>query len=154
SWTSAAGADSPRSPRRPNRSWSRPRWRRMSRARSEALGMPYRMGRCAVVDPPSRRPNRGFFFGPRITKSDGEDPTTGDNPVDSVDNAVTVRPIGGVKPAKSGDLKPQPSVDQTETGGNATEGNRPQRGSDLARAALEAARATAKKSGKPAATPK
>ena len=71
--------------------------------------------------------------------------------MDSVDNAVTVRPIGGVNQAKSGDLNPRPSVDQNETGADATVRNqRPLRGSDLARAALEAARAAAKTPGKPA----
>jgi predicted nucleic acid-binding Zn ribbon protein len=72
--------------------------------------------------------------------------------VDSVDNAVTVRPIGGANPAKSGDLNPRPSVDQTETDSDTTVRNQPQlRGSDLARAALEAARAAAKTPGKPGA---
>jgi predicted nucleic acid-binding Zn ribbon protein len=61
-----------------------------------------------------------------------------------------VRPIGGAKPDRSGDLSPRPSVDQTETDPTATEGNRPPlRGADLARAALEAARAAAKTPGKP-----
>ena len=98
-----------------------------------------------------------FFFVPRVTESEGQDPTTGDNPVDSVDNAVTVRPIGGSKPAKSGDLKPRPSVDQTETDSGTTFRNQtPPRGADLAQAALEAARAAAKTPGKPnsGATPR
>jgi predicted nucleic acid-binding Zn ribbon protein len=74
--------------------------------------------------------------------------------VDSVDNAVTVRPIGGSNPAKSGDLNPRPSVDQTETGADATVRNQSQlRGSDLARAALEAARAAAKTPGRSAGAP-
>jgi predicted nucleic acid-binding Zn ribbon protein len=64
--------------------------------------------------------------------------------VDSVDNAVTVRPADGTKPAKSGELTPRASVDQTDTGAATTESNRPARGSDLARAALEAARAVSK----------
>jgi predicted nucleic acid-binding Zn ribbon protein len=94
------------------------------------------------------RSNQGFFFGPRVTASDGERPTTGDNPVDSVDNAVTVRPIGGAKLANSGDPTTRAGVDHGETGANTTEGNHPQpRGSDLARAALQAAREAAKAKG-------
>lgn len=69
--------------------------------------------------------------------------------MDSVDNTVTVRPIGGANQAISGDLNPQPSVDQTETVDAATDSSqRELRGSDLARAALAAARAAAK-TGKP-----
>jgi predicted nucleic acid-binding Zn ribbon protein len=74
--------------------------------------------------------------------------------VDSVDNAVTVRPIGAADPAFSGERNPRPSVDQTETRGDATDSSQPElRGSDLARAALAAARASAKtsKSGGPTA---
>jgi predicted nucleic acid-binding Zn ribbon protein len=68
-----------------------------------------------------------------------------------VDNGVTVRPIGAANQAKSGDLNPRPSVDQNETDADATVRNqRPLRGSDLARAALDAARAAAKTPGKPA----
>ena len=83
------------------------------------------------------RPKPGFFFVPRVTASDGQRPTSGDNPVDSVDNAVTVRPTSDQNPANSGDTSTRAGVDQSETGAPATEGNRPQpRGSDLARAAL------------------
>jgi predicted nucleic acid-binding Zn ribbon protein len=73
--------------------------------------------------------------------------------VDSVDNTVTVRRIGGEDQAVSGDLNTRRSVDQTETGVDATDGNRPQpRGSDLARAALRAAREAAKSQGARPAT--
>lgn len=90
---------------------------------------------------PRNRPNRGFFFVPRVTERAGEDPTSGDNPVDSVDNTVTLRPIEPARPAVSGDLNPRAGVDRTET----SDDDHPQgRGSDIARAALEAARAAAK----------
>jgi predicted nucleic acid-binding Zn ribbon protein len=55
-----------------------------------------------------------------------------------------VRPIGGTKPVKSGDPTTRASVDQTDTDAAATESNRHGRGADLARAALEAARAASK----------
>ncbi len=91
------------------------------------------------------RPKPRFFFVPRVTDSDGQHPTTGDNPVDSVDNAVTARPIGPVKPTISGDPNTRAGVDQTETDTPATDSNQTElRGSDLARAALNAARAAAK----------
>jgi predicted nucleic acid-binding Zn ribbon protein len=105
-----------------------------------------------------RRPAGGppspheFFFGPRVTDSDREDPTSGDNPVDSVDNAVTLRPIGSAEPAASGDLTTRAGIDRTETRAGDTERQHPRpRGSDIARAALQAAREAAKASG--AATP-
>ena len=96
------------------------------------------------------RPKPRFFFVPRVTQSEGQDPTTGDNPVDSVDNTVTTRPTEGSNPTKTGELNPRAGVDQTETDSETTVRNRaPLRGADLARAALEAARAAAKTPGKP-----
>jgi predicted nucleic acid-binding Zn ribbon protein len=98
------------------------------------------------------RPNQGFFFGPRITVSNGQDPTSGDNPVDSVDNAVTVRPTGGANPAISGDPTPRAGVDHSETSASTTESDHPQlHGSDLARAALRAAKEASK--AKPSESP-
>jgi predicted nucleic acid-binding Zn ribbon protein len=65
--------------------------------------------------------------------------------VDSVDNAVTTRPIGPANRTKSGDQNTRQGVDQTETDTPATDSNQPElRGSDLARAALNAAKAAAK----------
>jgi predicted nucleic acid-binding Zn ribbon protein len=78
----------------------------------------------------------------RVTGSGVTGSTSGDKPVDSVDNAVTRRPPATSKGAESGDLTTQKGVD---VGGNPrsnTEGDYPQlRGSDLARAALAAAKA-------------
>ena len=92
------------------------------------------------------RPNRDHRLGQPVTESEGQRPTTGDNPVDSVDNAVTVRPIGGANSPVSGDPTTHVGVDGTETTNEATDRSRPApRGADLARAALAAARAAAKK---------
>jgi len=78
---------------------------------------------------------------PEVTRGDVINPTSGDNPVDSVDNAVTERPNGATKKDKSDDTSARP-------GEPATDGDRsggPElRGSDLARAALAAAREVAK----------
>jgi predicted nucleic acid-binding Zn ribbon protein len=87
---------------------------------------------------------------PRVTSSDIARRTSGDKPVDSVDNAVTARPpsvseeanLPGTTPHTSG------SDDQARMAG--TESDYPQlRGSDLARAALRAAKEA---SGGPSAT--
>lgn len=68
--------------------------------------------------------------------------------MDSVDNAVTVRPTGRVNRVISGDPSVPGSVDHAERPTTATEGNHAQlRGADLARAALQAAREAAKTSG-------
>ena len=91
------------------------------------------------------RPNGDFFLGRGVTKSEGQSPTSGDNPVDSVDNAVTVRPIGGANSPVSGDPDTHVGVEPGEAGADATDGDGPPpRGADLARAALQAARAAAK----------
>jgi predicted nucleic acid-binding Zn ribbon protein len=78
---------------------------------------------------------------PKVTRRDVINPTSGDNPVDSVDNAVTERPKDGAKPGKSDGPSALP-------GEKATDGDRASgpelRGSDLARAALAAAREVAK----------
>lgn len=57
--------------------------------------------------------------------------------MDSVDNTVTERAFGVVKPTRSG----EPSTPRSEA---ATQGDEPLRGADLARAALDAARKQAK----------
>jgi predicted nucleic acid-binding Zn ribbon protein len=78
---------------------------------------------------------------PEVTRGDVIKPTSGDNPVDSVDNAVTQRPNG---PSKTG----KPDNATARTSELATDGDQatgPElRGSDLARAALAAAREVAK----------
>ena len=68
--------------------------------------------------------------------------TSGDKPVDSVDNAVTRRPSAPLERGKSGDLTSPNEVAGNGAAGSTTESDYPQlRGSDLARAALAAARA-------------
>lgn len=68
--------------------------------------------------------------------------TSGDKPVDSVDNAVTRRPSAPPERGKSGDLTSPNEVAADGAARPATESDYPQlRGSDLARAALAAARA-------------
>jgi predicted nucleic acid-binding Zn ribbon protein len=65
--------------------------------------------------------------------------------VDSVDNAVTLRPNSGPNSAISGDVNTQGSAEAAGAGSPTTESNHPQlRGSDLARAALRAAKEAAK----------
>ena len=67
--------------------------------------------------------------------------TSGDKPVDSVDNAVTRRPPEPSAGAKSGDLTSPNEVGAEGAARSTTESDYPQlRGSDLARAALAAAR--------------
>ncbi|GAA4432922.1 hypothetical protein GCM10023148_38520 [Actinokineospora soli] len=72
-----------------------------------------------------------------VTAGGGKDPTSGDNPVDSVDNTVTERAFGVAPFARSGEQ----STPQSDS---ATQRDEPLRGSDLARAALEAARKQAR----------
>lgn len=72
-----------------------------------------------------------------VTGRPAKHPTSGDNPVDSVDNTVTERAFGVVKPTRSGESS-TPRSDPT------THGDEPLRGADLARAALDAARKQAK----------
>ncbi len=66
--------------------------------------------------------------------------TSGDNPVDSVDNSVTRRGGTASEPGKSPDSS-------TRSSGDKTGAEHALRGSDLARAALEAAKAEAKARG-------
>lgn len=78
---------------------------------------------------------------PRVTNSESDDRTTGDKPVDSVDNAVTVRRSPGKIQAESSTLNTQKSVDGGGPASSTTEGDYPQlRGPDLAKAALRAAK--------------
>lgn len=77
----------------------------------------------------------------RVTNSDVKRHTSGDNPVDSVDNAVTLRPSSRRGQPDAAALNTQKGVDDDHTRRSATEGDYPQlRGSDLARAALRAAK--------------
>lgn len=88
----------------------------------------------------------------RVTGSGVTGPTSGDKPVDSVDNAVTRRPPVTPNGGESGDLTTQKGVDVGAASRSTTEGDYPQlRGSDLARAALAAAKEV---SGGPAARQK
>ena len=67
--------------------------------------------------------------------------TSGDKPVDSVDNAVTFRAPDGVDQADSPGPEPPESAGHDRAPKAATEGDYPQlRGPDLARAALRAAK--------------
>lgn len=75
---------------------------------------------------------------PKITRSGVTRPTTGDNSVDSVDNTVTA---SGSKAANSG-ISPNKTP---QSGDDATQGDGELRGSDLARAALQAAKEAAGK---------
>jgi predicted nucleic acid-binding Zn ribbon protein len=77
----------------------------------------------------------------RVTARDVTSTTAGDKPVDSVDKAVTPRPSVTPNGGESGDLTTQKGVDVGADSRSPTEGDYPQlRGSDLARAALAAAR--------------
>lgn len=77
----------------------------------------------------------------RVTARGVTGPTPGDKPVDSVDNAVTRRPSATSNGGESGDLTTQKGVDVGAAPSSTTEGDYPQlRGSDLARAALAAAK--------------
>lgn len=79
-----------------------------------------------------------------VTPSKVRGTTSGDKPVDSVDNTVTKRPSGVVKPATSGQEFTLQGGRENNSSTGATEGeNTPLRGSDLARAALDAARKAA-----------
>jgi predicted nucleic acid-binding Zn ribbon protein len=78
----------------------------------------------------------------RVTRTGVTGPTSGDNPVDSVDNAVTRRPSATPNGGKTDDLTTQKGVDVEGGTRSTTEGDYPHlRGSDLARAALAAAKA-------------
>jgi len=88
----------------------------------------------------------------RVTKSGVTDPTAGDKPVDSVDNADTRRPLATPNGGESGELTTHKGVDVGPDSRSTTERDYPQlRGSDLARAALAAAR---EQTGGPAAARK
>lgn len=77
----------------------------------------------------------------RVTGSDVSRPTTGDKPVDSVDKAVTLRPSDAQNRGDSAALNTQKGVDDERPAGSNTDSDYPQlRGSDLARAALQAAK--------------
>lgn len=78
----------------------------------------------------------------RVTKRGVMDSTSGDNPVDSVDKAVTRRPSAGPERSKSDDLTTRKGDEGDGLSRPTTDSDYPQlRGSDLARAALAAARA-------------
>lgn len=78
----------------------------------------------------------------RVTARGVTGPTSGDNPVDSVDNADAPRPATTSERGKTGDLTTPKGVGAESAGRSTTESDHPQlRGSDLARAALAAARA-------------
>lgn len=86
---------------------------------------------------------------PEVTYSDVRRRTSGDNPVDSVDNAVTVRPAVPVDQPDLPATGTRMGANDDQAPAPATESDYPQlRGSDLARAALRAAREA---SGGPAA---
>jgi predicted nucleic acid-binding Zn ribbon protein len=74
---------------------------------------------------------------PKITPSGVTRPTTGDNSVDSVDNTVTARGSKGANPDKT-PIQAAPSSDGDQA--LPAIGDRELRGSDLARAALQAAK--------------
>jgi predicted nucleic acid-binding Zn ribbon protein len=85
-----------------------------------------------------------------VTRSDVRRTTSGDNPVDSVDNAVTLRPFARRDQADSPALNTRKRAGDDQAPKPATESDYPQlRGPDLARAALQAAREA---SGGPSAT--
>jgi predicted nucleic acid-binding Zn ribbon protein len=91
---------------------------------------------------PDDRPMRGGTRRPRVTTPGGSGPTSGDNPVDSVDNPVTDGPAGPNNPDISGKRNSLlggsggiPQAVDTDSDGP--------RGADLARAALAAAREAA-----------
>ena len=77
----------------------------------------------------------------RVTGGARRSRTSGDKPVDSVDNTVTVRPSSPDTSPDSAPLNTQKSVDSDGSTGSSTDGDHPQlRGSDLAKAALRAAK--------------
>jgi predicted nucleic acid-binding Zn ribbon protein len=77
----------------------------------------------------------------RVTKRGVTGNTPGDNPVDSVDNTVTRRPSRTPNGGETVDLTTRKGVDDGNPPRSNTESDYPQlRGSDLARAALAAAR--------------
>jgi predicted nucleic acid-binding Zn ribbon protein len=76
-----------------------------------------------------------------VTNSDVNRPTSGDKPVDSVDNAVTFRAAGTTDQADWPGTAPRESADDDQASRATTESDYPQlRGPDLARAALRAAK--------------
>jgi len=78
----------------------------------------------------------------RVTARGVTGPTSGDKPVDSVDNAVTRGPSAPPERGKSGDLTTRNGEAANGAARSTTESDYPQlRGSDLARAALAAAKA-------------
>jgi predicted nucleic acid-binding Zn ribbon protein len=91
---------------------------------------------------PDENPNVAAPRQLSVTNSRGFDPTSGDNPVDSVDNAVTQRPALPGKPDISDSEASRPGVDGNFQQSANTDSNG-LRGPDLARAALRAAREAA-----------
>jgi predicted nucleic acid-binding Zn ribbon protein len=86
-------------------------------------------------------PDRSTNDHQQVTGSDVGCRTSGDNPVDSVDNAVTFRAPGRPDQADSPGPEPRAGTGQDQASDAATESDYPQlRGPDLARAALRAAR--------------
>ena len=78
----------------------------------------------------------------RVTARGVTGPTSGDKPVDSVDKADAQRPAGTPERRKTGDPTTPKGVEAESAPRSATESDHSQlRGSDLARAALAAARA-------------
>jgi len=87
---------------------------------------------------------------PRVTQSDVGRRTSGDKPVDSVDNAVTQRASARPEQADLPGTRPRKGPDNDQVPSAGTESDYPQlRGPDLARAALQAAKEA---SGGPSAT--
>ena len=77
----------------------------------------------------------------RVTARGVTGSTSGDKPVDSVDKADARRPSGPPERGKSSDLTTPKGVEAGDAAGPTTDSDYPQlRGSDLARAALAAAR--------------
>lgn len=84
----------------------------------------------------------------RVTASAETAPTSGDKPVDSVDKAVTLRPPDPQKQGEAAVLNTQKGVDVEGSAVSNTDSDYPQlRGSDLARAALAAAKEAANTGG-------
>lgn len=91
---------------------------------------------------PDDRSVRGGTRRPRVTTRGGSGPTSGDNPVDSVDNPVTDGPSRRNNQDISGEGNSLPGGDGGIPQAVHTDSDGP-RGADLARAALHAAREAA-----------
>ena len=86
-------------------------------------------------------PDRSPGDQPRVTNSEVSCPTSGDKPVDSVDNAVTFRAPDRPDHADPPGTKPRAEAGRDQAPEATTERDYPQlRGPDLARAALRAAK--------------